>query len=49
MLKQVCHPHDFYQKNCQIPDSKILIFKITFFKSKSPEKFKFRTLFYFFH
>lgn len=38
MLKEVCHPHDFYQKNCQIPHSIILIFKITFLLNQKVRK-----------
>lgn len=39
MIKEVCHPHDFYQKkNCQMPDSIILILKITFLLNKEVRK-----------
>lgn len=38
MLKEVCHPHDFYQKNCHMPVSIILIFKITFLINKKVRK-----------
>lgn len=38
MLKKVCHPHYFYQKNCQMPVSIILIFKITLLINKKVRK-----------